>query len=193
MATAHYPKYLLQERGLGERTVARYVDVAGRFLQCCSTAEGLDLGAVSAAVAAKFLTVECAAHTTGWANAGAVCPRCVLRFLHLEGLITAPLAGAVPMPAGWANAALPKALKPLDLVAILASCDRRSAAGRRDHAVLVLLARLGLRAGEVAALEMPDIDWRSGEVRFRGKGPRLDVLPLEGKSYWPNRRPRPRP
>ncbi|HXR21611.1 MAG TPA: tyrosine-type recombinase/integrase [Acidimicrobiales bacterium] len=175
---ARYRKYLRQERGLGERTVARYVYVAGRFLQCCSGGEGLDLGAVSASAAAKFLTLACAAHTTGWAKAVAVSLRCLLRFLHLEGLIAAPLAGAVPTPAGWANASLPKALKAPDLAALLASCDRRSTTGRRDYAVLVLLARLGLRAGEVAALQVADVDWRRAEVRVHGKGPRLDVLPL---------------
>jgi integrase/recombinase XerD len=176
---ARYGGYLLQERGLGERTVARYVYVARRFLLSFRWASnGLDFADVTAAAAARFLTVECAAHTTGWAKGVAVGLRSLLRFLHLEGLIATALAQAVPTPAGWANASLPKALKPSELAAVVSSCDRGSVAGRRDYAVLVLLARLGLRAGEVAGVQMADIDWRSGEIRVRGKGPRVDVLPL---------------
>jgi site-specific recombinase XerD len=173
-----YRSCLLRERGLGEATVARYFYVAGQFLRFCSGGEGLKLAAVSASAATKFLTAQCAAHSSGWAKAVAVALRCMLRFLHVEGLISAPLAQAVPTPAGWAGASLPKALKPTDLAAVLVSCDRGSGVGRRDYAVLVLLARLGLRAGEVASLRMGDVDWADGEVRVRGKGPRVDVLPL---------------
>lgn len=61
---------------------------------------------------------------------------------------------------------------------LLGSCDRATVAGRRDFAMLVLLARLGLRSGEVAALGLDDIDWRAGEIVVRGKGPRLERLPL---------------
>ena len=173
-----YRHYLLRERGLGEATAARYFYVAGQFLRSCSGGEGLKLAAVSASATTKFLTVQCAAHSSGWAKAVAVALRCLLRFLHVEGLIIAPLAQAVPTPAGWAGASLPKALKPANLAAVLGSCDRSSGVGRRDYAVLVLLARLGLRAGEVAGLQMADMDWAGGEIRVRGKGPRVDVLPL---------------
>jgi integrase/recombinase XerD len=173
-----YRHYLLRERGLGEATAARYFYIAGQFLRFCSGGEGLKLAAVSASATTKFLTVQCAAHSSGWAKAVAVALRCLLRFLHVEGLIIAPLAQAVPTPAGWAGASLPKALKPADLAAVLGSCDRSSGVGRRDYAVLVLLARLGLRAGEVAGLQMADMDWTGGEIRVRGKGPRVDVLPL---------------
>jgi integrase len=69
-------------------------------------------------------------------------------------------------------------LEPRIVARLLASCDRRRTVGRRDYAILLLLARLGLRAGEVAAIEVADVDWRQGEIMVRGKGTRRDVLPL---------------
>jgi integrase/recombinase XerD len=173
-----YRGYLLRERGLAERTAARYVHVARRFLTACSEDGDAGVAGVSAAAAVAFLTAECAARSTGWAGCVAVALRSLLRFLHLEGLISQPLAQAVPAPAGWRLAGLPKALTPVAVSSLLASCDRGSAAGRRDYAVLLLLARLGLRAGEIAALQLADVGWRDGRLRVRGKGSRTDVLPL---------------
>jgi integrase/recombinase XerD len=104
--------------------------------------------------------------------------RSLLGFLHVEGIIGQPLAAAVPSPAGWTQTGLPKALDGDQVAALLASCDPRTRTGRRDLAILTLLARLGLRAGEVAALRLDDIDWRRGEITVRGKGNRQDRLPL---------------
>jgi site-specific recombinase XerD len=84
----------------------------------------------------------------------------------------------VPAVASWRLAGLPRALEPGLVAALLASCDQHSAAGRRDFAMLTLLARLGLRAGEVAALTLEDIGWRAGEITVRGKGTRCERLPL---------------
>src|SRR5437867_2937564 len=88
-----------------------------------------------------------------------------------------PVAGS-RCPAGWTQAGLPRALDGDQVAALLASCDPRTRTGRRDLAILTLLARLGLRAGEVAALRLDDIDWRRGEITVRGKGNRQDRLPL---------------
>jgi site-specific recombinase XerD len=96
----------------------------------------------------------------------------------VEGLIKAPLAQAVPPVSGSKGAGLPRAVASATLTALLASCDRRTATGRRDYAIMVLLARLGLRAGEVARLSLDDIDWGNGEVLVHGKGGRDDWLPL---------------
>jgi integrase/recombinase XerD len=104
--------------------------------------------------------------------------RSLLGFLHLRGLVAGPLAEAVPSTASWRLSGLPRALEPERLDALLASCDRDTATGRRDYAVLVMLARLGLRAGEVAALGLEDVDWRAGELRIAGKGRRVERLPL---------------
>jgi integrase len=104
--------------------------------------------------------------------------RSLLRYLHLAGLIEAPLAWAVPSVADLRDRTLPRGLDPAAVNRLLASCDRRTLAGRRDYAILLLLARFGLRAGEVAGLRLDDVDWRRGEVLIRGKGGRRDVLPL---------------
>jgi len=104
--------------------------------------------------------------------------RSLLRFLHVDGVIDHPRASAVPSVAGWSLSSLPKALGADQVVAWLTSCDRNTSTGCRNFAILTLLVRLGLRAGEVAALTVDDIDWRRGEITVRGKGRRHDQLPL---------------
>ena len=89
-----------------------------------------------------------------------------------------PLVWAVPSVADLRDRALPRGLEPGAVRKLLASCDRRRLVGRRDYAILLLLARLGLRAGEIAALELDDVDWRRGLLLVHGKGARQDVLPL---------------
>lgn len=102
----------------------------------------------------------------------------VLGFALVEGLISVPLADAVPSVARWSGAGLPRGLTSRQVAALLASCDRRRRFGRRDYAILLLLVRLALRAAEVSALRLDDIDWRAGELVVRGKGGRQDRLPL---------------
>jgi site-specific recombinase XerD len=104
--------------------------------------------------------------------------RSFLRFALVEGLIAGPLASAVPSVARWSGAGLPRGLACGQVTALLASCDRGRATGKRDYAILVLLARLGLRAAEIAALRLDDIDWRAGEIVVRGKGRTEERLPL---------------
>jgi site-specific recombinase XerD len=104
--------------------------------------------------------------------------RGLLRFLFLEGLTGLDLTAAVPKVASWRCASLPKTL-PLEQVArMLASCDRSTAVGRRDFAILLMLSRLGVRACEVAQIELADIDWRAGALIVRGKADRQERLPL---------------
>ena len=98
--------------------------------------------------------------------------------LHLVGLIERPLAQAVPRAAGWRLSSLPQPLDTGHVARLLLSCDQATPVGRRDLAILVLLARLGLRAGEVARLCLEDIDWRAGEVMVHGKGSTSECLPL---------------
>lgn len=104
--------------------------------------------------------------------------RSLLRYLHVAGLTAMPLAAAVPRAAGWRLSSLPRAVEADQVVRLLESCDRATVIGRRDLAILSLLARLGLRAGEVAGLRLDDIGWRSGEVTIRGKGSTTERLPL---------------
>jgi integrase/recombinase XerD len=191
-----YRGYLLQERGLSPGTAARYLRLARRLLSSCRPAGDSPAGGVTAAAALAFLTAECAGKSAGWAGCATVAVRSLLRFLHLDGLIPGPLAQAVPMPAQWRLAALPEPAGPDALAALLDSCDRDTPAGRRDYAVLLLLSRLGLRAAEVSALQMPDVGWRDGTLLVHGKGSRTDMLPLPADAgeaiadYVRNGRPR---
>lgn len=96
--------------------------------------------------------------------------RSILRFLFLVGETSQQLVFSVPSMPGWKQTSLPKALASAETRAVLSSCDRRTVGGRRDHLVVVLMLRLGLRACEVAALTLDDIHWVEGEIEIRGKG-----------------------
>ncbi len=104
--------------------------------------------------------------------------RSLLRFLFVSSMTTTDLTYAVPSAPGWTQRSLPQPLESDELTAVMTACDRRTLVGCRDHAVLLLLARLGLRAGEVAALQLEDLDWHAGELHIRGKGRSLHRLPL---------------
>jgi len=104
--------------------------------------------------------------------------RSLLRFCYLQGHTALQLAPAVPAAAGWRGCALPREVEAGQVPRLLRSCDRDTVTGRRDYAVLVLLSRLGLRVGEVAALTLDDTGWRHGEIVIRGKGGRRERLPL---------------
>jgi integrase/recombinase XerD len=104
--------------------------------------------------------------------------RAFLRFCFLEGLVPADLSQAALVVRGRRASLLPRGISRADARALLGSCDRRCAIGRRDYALIILLLRLGLRRGEVAVLTLDDIDWRAGRVVIHGKGGREDRLPL---------------
>jgi len=104
--------------------------------------------------------------------------RSLLGFLHVEGVLERSLTGAVPGVGAWRMAGLPQPLESGELRRLLASCDRRSAIGRRDFAIVLLMGRLGRRCGEIARLTLDDIDWRAGEVLIYGKSRRDDRMPL---------------
>jgi integrase/recombinase XerD len=169
-----YRGYLAVERGLAASTVRYCTDEARGFL----TGREDRLAVLDAAEVSGFVAAECRRRGTGSAKILVTALRSLLRFLVLEGLVTPGLQGAVPAVAGWRGGGLPKALPDGQVAALLAACDRETATGRRDFAVLVLLARLGLRACEASALELDDIDWRAGTVTVRGKGRRDEQLPL---------------
>jgi site-specific recombinase XerD len=172
-----YRDHLVRERGVVATTVVGYVGVARLFLSGRAAGGRLDLGGLRAAAVRAFVLQESERRGVGSAAYLVTALRALLRFLHLEGEAPA-LADAVPAVAGWRDASLPRALDPTLVVRLLDSCDRGTADGRRDYAVLTLLVRLGLRAGEVATLELGDVDWRRGEVVVRGKGDRREPLPL---------------
>jgi integrase/recombinase XerD len=173
-----YRRYLFQQRGFEADSVRVYIDVARGFLSWLSAEGDLALEAVTAAEVSGFVLVECRRLKVASAKAMTTRLRSLLRFLYVEGLTAYPLADAVPSVASWRLGSLPRGLRASQIAALLRSCDRRTRIGRRDFAVLVLLSRLGLRAGEVAGLALSDIDWRAGEVVVRGKWNRTDRLPV---------------
>ncbi len=174
-----YSAYLLERRGLARSTVRNYVGVARTFLSWRETTAGrLDLERLDAAAVSEFVLREARRSCVGSAKCMVTRLRVLLRFLHVEGEIPFELADAVPSVAGWRLASLVKALDARSVARLLASCDRRTRVGRRDFAIVTLLSRLGLRAGEVAALQLRDLDWRAGELLVRGKGSRQERLPL---------------
>lgn len=174
-----YRAYLVDERGLVASTVAYYLKTAGLFLRDHEQrVGGLVLESLTAAEVVGFVQRECPVRSVGSAKLLVTGLRSLLRFLHVDGRIEVPLAAVVPAVAGWRGGALPLALEPWQVARLLAACDRRTSIGRRDHAILLLLVRLGLRAAEVAALQFEDIDWRAGELVVHGKQRHQDRLPL---------------
>ncbi len=170
-----YRRYLVDERGLARKTVVARERTARLFL---AERAGPDLRGLDGRDVSRFVTGHCRRLSVRSAERLVNGLRSFLRYALVEGLITAPLANAVPTVARSSGAGLPRGLARGQVATLLASCDRRRAIGRRDYAIVVLLARLGLRAAEVAALRLDDIDWRAGEIVVRGKGRTEERLPL---------------
>ena len=173
---AAFGRYLLSERGLTASTADAYVLRARRFMAGCAPDGQLD--EVTAADVTRAVLEVSSALSVGSAQMFVASLRSFLRFAHVEGLAGADLSAAALTVTGRRSSALPRGISPSQADALLAACDRRRAIGRRDYAVIVLLLRLGLRAGEVAALRLDDIDWRAGELVVHGKGRRDERLPL---------------
>lgn len=173
-----YRRYLVAERGLAASSLPYYERVARLFLGEAATTGPEQLAELTAADVTEFVLRESRRRSVGTTKQLVTMLRSLLRFLHLQALIDQPLAAAVPAVAGWRLTGLPRGLGAAEVSALLGSCDRRTTTGRRDYAVLLLLVRLGLRAGEVAALRLDDVDWRRGQILVRGKGRREEPLPL---------------
>lgn len=173
-----YLRYLIEERGLARSTAQRYVGLARLFLAQHATAGQLHLEDLAAREVSEFVLGECTRRKVGSAKCLVVRLRSLLRFLHVDGRTSGSLVTAVPSAPSWRLASLPRGIDPWQVAGLLASCDRRTAIGRRDFAILTMLVRLGLRCCEVAALELADLDWRAGEIVVRGKGRREERLPL---------------
>jgi site-specific recombinase XerD len=173
-----YRTWLVNDRGLAESTVRRYEKLALRFLREHAGTNADPLKGLRGADVTAFLIRETGRIGVGSAKGRVAELRSLLRFLHLKGLTPISLAAAVPPVAGWHDTELPVGMVASDVQRLLDCCDRDHAIGVRDFAILMLVARLGLRSIEVARLQLGDIDWRAGEIVVRGKGRRQDRLPL---------------
>lgn len=172
-----YRAYLISERGLRVRVVRGYLDLVRPFVERRVRRGERDVRDLAAVDITSFMVAESRRLAPKTMQRLASALRSLLRFWHVEGLLTTSLVEAVPKVA-HRSPCLPRALPPSDVAALLSSCDRESAAGRRDFAILTLLSRVGLRSGEVAGLRLDDIDWRDGVITVVGKGDRRDRLPL---------------
>ena len=191
-----FSRYLVMEKGLALQTIVKYRRVGVLFLARLRSAPRLDdLADITVADLSAFVLDQ--SHHLG---EGALCNvatglRSLLRFLHQRGYIPSPMAPAVFGSPGWRRDSLPKALAPEQVATLLGAVDRTTSAGLRDFAILLLLVRLGLRAGEVAALMLEDVNWRAGEIFISGKGRHREQLPLpvdvgQALAEYCGRRPR---
>ena len=178
-AIAEYASYLRAERGLAPETIEHAAVLVRPFLAGRIRDGGLrDLESLTAADVQAFVLDRARSASPAQVQHAGTALRSLLRFLHLRGITASPLAGAVPAAAGWKLAGLPRHLTQEEAARMVASCDLATVTGLRDRAVLLLLSRTGLRAGEAAGLLLDDIDWRAGEITVRGKGSRHERLPL---------------
>jgi len=173
-----FTRYLERERGLSPKTIRGQVRVVRRFLSDRRHRHRTAAGRLNASTVTGFVLSETRDAGPGKAAHISVGLRSFFRFLRLKGRIDRDLSSAVPSVPGWRLAALPATLKWHQVQHLLRQCDRRTPVGRRDFAILMLMLRLGLRSGEVAALTLDDFRWDEGEVVVRGKGSRHHRLPL---------------
>jgi site-specific recombinase XerD len=169
-----YRTWLVVDRGLVEATVERYVKLARTFL----TRQVRGADSLTGADIVAFLLAEGQRLSVGSVKGRVAELRSLLKFLYLQGLTPRSLSTVVPPVAGWRDTGVPKAIPADDVQRLLDSCDRCDPIGIRDYAILILVARLGLRSAEVARLEFGDIDWRTGQIVLRGKASRQDGMPL---------------
>jgi integrase/recombinase XerD len=174
-----YREYLLVERGVTAGTARGYIDCVRPFVSSRAGVGGeLDVAGLTPQDVLGFVLADCQRRPRRSSKLMVTALRSLLVFLHVEGVIDRPLAEVVPSVAFWRLQGLPRGLDSDQVGALLDSCDTDTANGRRDLAILLLLVRLGMRRGEVARLWLDDIDWRAGELLVRGKGPRIERLPL---------------
>ncbi|PYV42198.1 MAG: integrase [Acidobacteria bacterium] len=173
-----YEKHLRSERGLVTATVLNYQSFVRKFLVERFREGPFLFRELKASDISDFVLRRGHSLNVRRAQLMTTAFRSFFRFLFQNGELQADLAASVPTVADWRLSTVPKYLTPEEVERVLKACNRRTASGRRDYAILLLLARLGLRAGEVVALQLDDINWRAGEIIVRGKGLFHDRMPL---------------
>lgn len=173
-----YQTYLSRERALSPATLENYVPFARLLLSERFPGNKIELSQLCATDITGFVQrhAQCSSRKRALLMTTAL--RSFLRFLHHRGDILTSLAACVPSVPSWSLSNVPKYLHPSQVQCLLDRCDRKTAVGRRDYAILVLLARLGFRAGEVASLKLEDIDWEAGHITIQGKGGRSALFPM---------------
>jgi site-specific recombinase XerD len=176
---ADFKRWLAVDRSLAAESVRSYGNSGCRFLLSLSDPVGEALVQLDGEAVVSFVMQQARRSASVESTKTLVTGlRSLLRFLHIQGHIPRPLAGAVPAVASWRLSGLPKALPDDQVHALLAAHDTDGPVDLRDHALLLLLARLGLRGAEAATLRLGNVNWRAGEIAVIGKGSRVERLPL---------------
>ncbi len=173
-----YERYLRKTCVLAEATILNYMPFIQRFLKDRFGDKPVVLSRLCAHDVVGFVLRQAPQLHRKRAKLMTSALRSFLKYARYRGDVTLDLAAAVPIVANWSMPSIPRAISAKQVHQLLASIDRRAAIGRRDYAILLLLARLGLRSSEVAFLELDDIDWNSGTLKVRGKSGRLNEFPL---------------
>lgn len=173
-----YAQYLHDARSLARSTIVNYVPFIRGFLTDRFGDGPVRLARLNAGDVVRFVQHQAPQLHLKRAKLLTTALRSFLRYARYRGEVALDLAAAVPIVANWSMPSIPRAIGAEQVRQLLASIDRRTAIGRRDCAIVLLLARLGLRSGEVAFLELEDIDWDTGQVSVRGKGGHRTALPL---------------
>jgi len=177
-AVGAFADYLRHERALSDKTLTQYCPFIERFL-CERFGHGpVELAALRAADVIGFVKQQAATLSPARAKAATTALRAFFRYLRHCGAIELDLAAAVPTVPNWSMTGIPRAITPEHVQAVFAHCPRDTPVGRRDYAILMLLARLGLRSGEIVALTLDSIDWEAGSIAVVGKGSQATSLPL---------------
>ena len=170
--------YLLQERGLSTATLQNYLPVIEQFLSERFRNRTPIVRSLRAPDVTGFVVRHASHLSSVRAKLMVTALRSFFSYLRYRGAISTDLAGCVPTVPNWSLSALPRFLPAAEVERVLKCCDRKTSVGRRNYTILLLLARLGLRAGEVVVLNLGDIDWSTGQITIRGKGGRSAQLPL---------------
>ncbi len=171
-----FEDYLVKQRGLSPRTIYHTLRFANRFLDHRFGEGAINLPGLRPADIIGF--IEHVLTTGRRDKTVATHVRAFLQFLFARGVTATNLALSLPKAAKWWDARLPRHLAPEGVEAVLASARSNPRYGARDYAMLLIMARLGLRAVEVIAIQLDDIDWRVGELTVRGKGQLHERLPI---------------
>jgi integrase/recombinase XerD len=173
-----YADFLRNEKGLAELSLKVYLPVAEDLLNYLEAHGIKSVRRMDASLLRAFLFERAQDRSSECVRLLATSLRSFLRFLHAAGEIPKDQTAAIPTVRRWAQPDIPKKLTPVEVKQVLATPNLATATGRRDYAILLLLARLGLRSGEILSIELGDLRWRTGEIVIRGKGNRRDLLPL---------------
>lgn len=173
-----FVRYLRKERGLAKSSVFIYQKFVFLFLNDRFADGDVLLSELRPVDIVSFVRRQALSLRPKRAKLMMTAIRSFLHFLHYRGFVNVDLGAAVPKVISWSMAEIPRAMPVAHVVLVLAACNRQNARGRRDYAILLLLSRLGLRAGEVVSLTLDDIDWDSSSITIHGKGSQISKLPL---------------